>query len=100
MYIGASQDYSNEVGSGGKSVDVTALASVSVGDYTKNTDFSGGVLTDSKDTINLDKQKAWRINIDDIDAFQSRPNIGAEGIRKAGVALGNQVDRDIAAGLD
>ena len=93
-------DYSALVGKGMKSVSFPKLDSFTVQDRTFGAAGSEQTLTDSKDTINLDKNKLVLFARDISDEVQSTIDFLIEGVKRASSAHGRQIDADIIAALN
>lgn len=91
------RDYQADAQYGAK-IDISKLGAVSVGAYTKNTDFASGAetLTTSDTSITINRQRYFNFQIDSIDEAQSKPNIMNEAMMRAGYAMANDVDAYIA----
>lgn len=92
------QDYQGEV-TPGNILKIPSIGAVTVEDYTQYTDLVGQDAADASVSLLVNKQKAYMINIDDIDAIQSVPNILACYVADAAHALRRVVDADLAAEL-
>ena len=92
------QDYQGEV-TPGNILKIPSIGAVTVEDYTQYTDLTGQDAADSSVSLLVNKQKAYMINIDDIDAIQSVPNILVYYLTDAAYALRRSVDADLAAEL-
>ena len=95
VWAGVGLDVSAEIETQGKSIDLGKITTtISVGDYTKGTDIDFQTLTDAKETLNVNKQKYFALEVDDIDKVQSKPDIVEDGSRKSAIEVAKQVDQD------
>ncbi|MBF9018958.1 MULTISPECIES: phage capsid protein [unclassified Oceanispirochaeta] len=81
----------------GKQVHFSNIGAVTVSDYTKDTDISNQTLTDSGIDLDLNQQKYFSVNVDDVDDAQTDSNIMAEIIRKGTHGLKSSIDSYIAS---
>lgn len=94
----ANREYEGEINGAGDSVKITGLGRVTVGDYTKDTDIgSPETLTTAQTTLNIDQQKYFNFQVDDIDKAQNKPKVMEEAMREAAWALNDTVDAAMAA---
>ena len=93
-------DLSAEVvgGPGDKLHVTTVSSSPTVRNYTKDTDIAAPEgITDVDNVLNLDKQKYFNFQVDDIDRVQSKPDLFSYYTNLAGRKIAEQVDADISA---
>jgi hypothetical protein len=95
----SNRNYEGEITGYGSSVKITAIGTPTIGDYTKDTDMTTQVLTDSQQTLTIDQSKYFNFEVDDIDMAQVRAGgaLMAEATEKAGYALRDVADQYIAA---
>lgn len=87
------RDYEGEIRGAGSSVKIHNLGSVTVSDYTKNTDLSAPeTLTDAETILSIDKARSFNMQIDDIDLAQQVPKVMEGAMREAAYALANDLD--------
>jgi hypothetical protein len=67
--------YDLEVSREGKEAYVHSLADVTVQNYTKYTSLSIAEMTDTRQVVPIDQQKAFTVPLDDIDDIQSKPDV-------------------------
>lgn len=93
--ICCNRNYEGEIAGYGSSVKITAIGTPTIGDYSKDTDMTTQVLTDSQQTLNIDQQKYFNFEVDDIDMAQVRAGgaMMAEASEKAGYALRDVADQ-------
>ena len=72
----------------------TVTTDITVSDYSKNTDISNPqILDDATQDLVLDQQKYFNFYVDDIDKFQSVPDLMSEAMRLSAVKIGDVVDQ-------
>jgi hypothetical protein len=92
------RNYEGEISAYGDTVHIVSIADPTISDYTKDTDLTVEVLTDSEQLLTIDQSKSFAFEIDDIDMRQSR-NGGAlmsEAAQRAGFGLRDVADSYIA----
>src|SRR5690348_16449492 len=70
--ICSNRNYEGEISAYGSSVKITQIGTPTVGDYTKDTDMTTQVLTDSQLQLFIDQSKYFNFEVDDIDMAQVR----------------------------
>jgi len=91
--IVVNDDYQGEIAGAGSSVKIHNIGSVSVTDYTKNTDLAAPeTLTDGETILNIDRSRAFNMQIDDIDQAQQQPKVMEAAMREAAYALARDLD--------
>ena len=95
VYTGLFTDVSSEI-TDGDTVNYSGLTTeVTVGDYTRYTDIAAPQNPDDTDySLEMDTAKYFNINVDDLDQVQARPAVMDEFVRKAAVAVANEVNND------
>jgi N4-gp56 family major capsid protein len=88
--------YQQEISADGKEVHIHSLANITVVNYTKYTALTPEQLTDSRQTMPIDQQKAFIADIDDIDEIQSNPDVVQQFMDQAGYQLVEAADGYIA----
>ena len=80
---------------GARTVRIGAVTTdITVSDYAKNTDISSPqILDDSTQDLVLDQQKYFNFYVDDIDKFQSVPDLMSEAMRLSALKIGDVVDQ-------
>jgi len=92
------RDYEGEIREAGNTVKIQAIAAVSVGTYTKNSNMSAPeTLTDATLSLLIDQAKYFNFQIDDVDKAQQKPKVMTEAMREAAYALANTADAYIAS---
>lgn len=92
------RDYEGEIRQRGDTVRITSIGTVTVSDYTRDTDLSSPqALSDASQSLVIDQQKSFNFAVDDLDAAQAAGNLMTSGASEAGSALRNGSDRFIAS---
>lgn len=92
------RDYEGEIRQYGDTVRINAIGTVTVGDYTRNTNIGDPeTLTDAQTTLLIDQSKYFNFQIDDLDAAQQNPKVMDAAMREAAYALRNTADQFIAS---
>lgn len=101
VYAGSpcvNRNYEGEIAQYGDTVHIVSIADPTISTYTKDTDLTVQVLTDSEQLLTIDQAKAFAFEIDDIDMRQSR-NGGAlmtEAAQRAAFGLRDVADQYVA----
>jgi Phage capsid protein len=90
-------DYQVELSADGKEAYIHGLADVSVQNYSKYTALTIEQLTDSRQTLAVDQQKAFAVEIDDIDSLQSKPDVASAIMNQAAYQLVEASDSYLAS---
>jgi len=93
------RDYEGEIIQGG-SVKIPFQANVTVDDYDGSDIGDPEELTGDVLTMNIDKKKFFNFAIDDVDKAQIKVNAMDAAMKSSGYAVGNEIDKDIAAEVD
>lgn len=75
VYAGApcvNRNYEGEISAYGDTVHIVSVADPTIVNYTKDTDLTVEVLTDSEQLLTIDQAKAFAFEVDDIDMRQAR----------------------------
>lgn len=101
VYAGApcvNRDYEGEIANAGDTVHIVSVADPTIVDYTKDTDLSVQVLTDSEQTLTITQAKAFAFEIDDIDRRQvaSGGALMSEAAQRAAFGLADKADQYVA----
>jgi len=95
-YVGAAncnREFEGDIKNVGDRVKICGVGGVSVFDYTKNTDMSSPeALSDTCETLVIDRAKAFNFQIDDVDLAQSSPKLMAAAMVNAASALASEAD--------
>lgn len=96
-YIGVAncnREFEGDIREKGSSVKVCGVGSVTVSNYTKNTNMSAPeTLSDSVAELIIDQAKYFNFQIDDIDRAQSMPRLMEAAMSNAAAALANVADK-------
>lgn len=93
----ANRNYEGEVSRFGDTVRINSIGSVSVSNYTKNTDHvAPEQLSDSQMVLVIDQAKMFNFQIDDVDRAQQNPKLMSAAMREAAYALGATADTFVA----
>ena len=94
-------DGSSEVSGEGGSLSLSKITStVTVRDYSKNTDIQAPeILTDGDEVLELNKKKYFNIFVDSVDRVQAKPDLLSAFTAQASQAMADQVDSDIRAAV-
>ena len=95
-YVGVmncSRDYEGEIKNQGSVVKICGVNSVSISDYTKNSDLdSPEMLNDIARSLRIDQAKYFNFQIDDVDRAQANPKLMDEAMRVAAASLADVAD--------
>ena len=95
----ANRNYEGDIAQYGDTVHIVSISDPTIVDYTKDTDLTIEVLTDSEQLLTIDQSKAFAFEVDDIDMRQAR-NGGAlmtEAASRSGYKLADTADQYLAA---
>lgn len=91
------RDYEGEISGQGSSVKISAIGSVAVGDYGKNSNIGDPAeLGDASTVLTIEKARYFNFQVDDIDAIQQKPKVMDQAMQEAAYALMNDMDQYIA----
>ena len=95
----ANRNYQGDIAGVGNTVKIpTGNTSITVRDYTVNTDIADAELADGEtQDLVIDKQKYFHFYVDDVNKMQSRPSLMDEVMDEAAYRASIQVDADIGA---
>lgn len=101
VYAGApcvNRNYEGDVSAFGDTVHIVSVADPTIGDYTKDTDLTVQVLTDSEQLLVIDQAKSFAFEIDDIDMRQARSGgaLMSEAAQRAAFGLRDKADQYVA----
>lgn len=92
------RNWEGEIQAYGDTVKIHAIGSVTVGDYTKNTDMNKPeALTGSETTLVINQSKYFNFQVDDIDRAQQHPKVMTQAMEESAYALRNTADQYIAS---
>ncbi len=90
----SNREYEGDIKEMGSVVKVCGVGSVSISNYTKNTNMlSPETLTDMSRELRIDQAKCFNFQIDDIDQAQSVPGLMEAAMSNAANALANTADQ-------
>ena len=90
----ANREYEGEISEAGDSVKISSIGRISVDDYSGSVSYE--TLEDSSIRMNIDQQKYFGFEIDDVDAVQSNANEMDEAMSEASYALNDASDQFLA----
>src|SRR5690349_371413 len=101
VYAGApcvNRNYEGEISQYGDTVHITSIADPTISTYTKDTDLTVQVLTDSEQLLLIDQAKAVAFEVDDIDMRQVRSGgaLMTEAAQRAAFGLRDVTDQYVA----
>jgi hypothetical protein len=101
VYAGApcvNRDYEGDISQYGDTVHIVSVADPTISTYTKDTDLTVQVLTDSEQLLLVDQAKAFAFEVDDIDARQVRNDGGpmTQAAQRAAFGLRDVADQYVA----
>lgn len=92
------RNYEGEISSYGDTVKINSIGSVTIGDYTKDTDMTDPeTLSGAQTTLTIDQSKYFNFQIDDVDKAQTNPKIMSQAMVESAYALRNTADGFIAS---
>ena len=89
-------DYEGDIAGGARSVKINELGSVTINDYTEDTDITIQTLTDAQKELVIDQKKYFAFNIDDVLAAQSNVTLMERAMQMAAFNMADVVDQYIA----
>ena len=90
------REFEGDVKAMGDAVKIVGVGSVTVSDYTKNSDMHAPeTLSDSVRTLSIDQAKYFNFQIDDVDRAQATPKLMQEAMHLAAQALANTADKHV-----
>jgi N4-gp56 family major capsid protein len=101
VYAGApcvNRNYEGDIAQFGDTVHIVSVADPTIGTYTKDTDITTQVLTDSEQLLLVDQAKYFSFEIDDIDMRQARDGgaLMSEAAQRAAFGLRDVADQYVA----
>ena len=92
------RNYEGEIANSGDTVRITSVADPTILDYTKDTDLTVQVLTDSQQNLTIDQAKAFAFEVDDVDKRQvvNGGGLMTEAAQRAAFGLGDVADQFVA----
>jgi len=92
----ANRDYQGEITGKGNIVKINEIGSITVNDYSENTDITIQTLTGAQKELVIDQAKYFAFNVDDVLAAQANVNVMSAAMQKAAHAIADTVDAHIA----
>lgn len=95
------RDYEGEIKQQGDTVKINTIGAVTIGDYTKNTDFTSGpeTLATTAQTLTIDQAKYFNFQVDDVDAAQAAGDVMDKAMERAAYGLNDAADTYLAKQL-
>lgn len=91
------RDWDNEVATYGQTVQIPFRGALTVNDKAANTDYTVQAPTDTKVDVTLDKHKEVSFIVEDLARALARPDVIMGYIDDGIIAIGEQIEADIAA---
>src|SRR3990172_3808056 len=91
------RDYEGDIANAGDTVHITSFTDPAVRDYTKNTDISWDLLTDSTRALIVDQADYFAFTVDDIDRRQALQGFVAKASQGAAYNLASEADAYLSA---
>jgi hypothetical protein len=93
----ANRNYEGSIRNAGDRVRISQVGNINVVDYVKNsTALTPDYLTDAQLFLDIDQDKHFIFEVDDLDKAQTNINFLSEAMRKAGYKLNDTVDQFLA----
>jgi len=97
----SNRDYEGDIRLAGNTVKIASIGDVSIGDYEKDTPIGDpDILTDSEQTMLIDRQKFFHFFVDSVDRAQQNVNVLDEAMRRSAWKLRDAADTYIASLMD
>ena len=92
------RDYEGEIKKQGDTVHINTIGEVTIGTYTKDTDFTSGpqALTATDSTLVINQAKYFNFAVDDIDTAQAAGDIMDKALQIAAYGLADAADKYLA----
>ena len=92
------RDYEGDIKKQGDTVHINTIGEVTIGTYTKDTDFSTGpqALTATDSTLVINQAKYFNFAVDDIDTAQAAGDIMDKAMQRAAYGLSDAADKYLA----
>lgn len=92
------RNYEGEISGYGDTVKINSIGTITVGDYTKDTDIQNPeTLTGAQTTLTINQSKYFNFQVDDVDKAQTNPKIMNQAMVESAYALRNVADSFIAS---
>ncbi len=90
------RDFEGEIKNKGSVVKICGVGSITVSDYTKDTDMSSPqALSDTVQELTVDRAKFFNFQIDDVDKAQCTPKLMEAAMKSAAAAIADEADKYI-----
>ena len=91
-------DYEGEIKKQGDTVHINTIGEVTIGTYTKDTDFTSGpqALTATDSTLVINQAKYFNFAVDDIDTAQAAGDVMDKAMQRAAYGLADVADKYLA----
>jgi hypothetical protein len=89
-------DYEGDIAGGARSVKINELGSITINDYTEDTDITVQTLTDAQKELVIDQKKYFAFNIDDVLKAQSNVTLMERAMQMAAFNMSDVIDQYIA----
>lgn len=95
------RDYEGDIKQQGDTVKINTIGAVTIGDYTKNTDFTSGpeTLATTAQSLTIDQAKYFNFQVDDVDAAQAAGDVMDKAMERAAYGLNDAADAYLAKQL-
>ena len=92
------REYEGDIKKQGDTVHINTIGEVTIGTYTKDTDFSSGpqALTATDSTLVINQAKYFNFAVDDIDTAQAAGDIMDKAMQRAAYGLADAADKYLA----
>ena len=92
------REYEGDIKKQGDTVHINTIGAVTIGTYTKDTDFSTGpqALTTTDQTLVIDQAKYFNFAVDDIDEAQAAGDVMDKAMQRAAYGLNDVADKYLA----
>lgn len=90
------RDYEGEITKQGDAVKINQMGEITIGDYEKSDIGKAEELTSEQKTLMIDKAKYFNFQVDSVDQAQANLQLMDKAMERAGVAMADVVDREIA----
>ena len=91
------RDYEGEIRNMGDTVRINELGSVTIGDYTKNSTVTWQNMNSAQKVLLIDQAKYFAVQLDDIDAVQTKPKVMDGIMSEAAYSIADTVDASLSA---
>lgn len=92
----ANTDYEGDIAGGAKSVKINEIGDITINDYTEDTDITIQQLTSAQKILEINQEKYFAFNIDDVLKAQSNVTLMEKAMKKAAFNMADTIDKYIA----